>query len=1105
MAGLCSRQVAGVTLTAIDGDNREVVPEPGQAVLVRGRPAAVRERLDHTDAATQETFHVVDVEYIDGWDFPGEDRLIWEREWGARILRDVGLPRGPGELEFRPDPPQRYRAFLDAVRWSSLSRVPGLTSDGPELTAPWLGAVAVEPYQLWPVMKALEMPRVSLLLADDVGLGKTIQAGLVLTELMARRRIRRILIVTPASLQLQWREEMRDKFNLDFTVLDRSAMTDVQREFGMDTNPWAVTPRAITSMDFLRQPDVRSQFLAASTNLERGHELAWDALVVDEAHNVSPRNFTERSERSLTIQDIAPHFEHRLFLTATPHNGFTAQFTGLLELLDPVRFRQTSELSDRDRDHLGTVIVRRLKSELNARAEQRGDPRPFPRREVEGRPFDWSAEEVELVEALRDYKAAGEKLLRTLPKGERNVGRFVFSLLSKRLLSSSYAFARTWWQHIAGYEAANSELGEVDVARRRLESETSDDIEKARREEDVARQGASWLARYGEALTKPRDRVGDALRALGWGPEVVGYEQLPEDGDLPPDGKWEALERWLEERLLRDGELRDDERVILFTEYKDTHEYVLTRLAQAGWEDPQVRFLFGGSSLQEREDVKFAFNDPEDPLRVLVATEVAAEGLNLQATCRYVFHWELPWNPMRLEQRNGRVDRHGQPRDVTAFHFTSDHDEDVKFLDYVVRKVHQVREDLGSVGEVIDLSIQEHFTVGGVDEQEIEARIDRTLELAPDREDLGSVPDVPVEDRSGEAAEAMLRASEQRLRLDERSLARLLAAALKLDGGLLEPEGDLYRLIRVPASWTRVVDDHLRLRTGVQKGALPRISFDPDRFVDIFDEETDDARSVFRSRKDIALVRLGHPLVTRAIARLRQQLWEPNERAMARWTISAAAVTSPSLIVPTLVQASNTLRETLHAELLEVAVDLDEPATVPDEAHRVPLEPSDLDAWRAWLADRWHELRDRCLDAVEERRFELTDQLERLLDSLHAEERTRQAALYDQRLKELQKEPTDRAVKRLQRELIRAEKQAVNLTFFEDENIDRQKRVAELERKVEQAEFERANAQRERLQQRLVRERERMIEQIIPRRFSLSRLQLTPVAVELVVPEGVRP
>jgi superfamily II DNA or RNA helicase len=1076
------------------------IPEPGQAVLVRNRPAAVRERIEHTGAVTRETFHLIDVEYLDGWDFPAEDRIVWEREWKAEILRDAGLPRGIDDPSARPDPVDRYHAFVDALRWSSLARVPGLTSEGQDLTAPWQGAVAVEAYQLWPVMQALDMPRVALLLADDVGLGKTIQAGLVITELMARRRLRRILVVCPASLQLQWRDEMREKFSLDFTVVDRGAITDIQREYGMDTNPWTVTPRAITSMDFLRQPDVLSQFLASAEVLERGHELAWDALVVDEAHNVSPQGFGQRSQRSQSILDVSAHFEHRLFLTATPHNGFTVSFSGLLELLDPVRFRQTAELTERDRDHLGTVMVRRLKSELNQRAEERGHLRPFPRREVDGRDFSWAASEHQVVAALRDYKAAGEQLLRELPKSERGVGRFVFSLLTKRLLSSHYAFARTWWQHIAGYGVAESDLAQVNAAKRRAEEQTSDDVEKARREEDAARQGASWLARHGEKLADARDRVSDALEALGWSPEIVEWDQLPDDIDLPDDGKWQAFEAWLDKYLLSGQVFRDDERAILFTEYKDTHEYILTRLAARGWEDPHVRFLFGGSSLVEREDVKLAFNDPADPLRVLVATDVAAEGLNLQASCRYVFHWEIPWNPMRLEQRNGRVDRHGQPRDVTAFHFSSQHDEDVRFLDYVVQKVHQVREDLGSVGEVIDASVEEHFTAGGVDEQELDLRVDQTLEIAPERTDMAEARR-PLDEQSGDDAEQALHRTEQRLQLDPQRLARLLQVAIELDGGRLESEGDLYRLAQVPTGWARLVDDHLRIQRGAQQGAIPRIVFDADYFV----ERTGD-RQVFRSRTDVALIRLGHPLVQRALARLRQRLWQP-DALIGRWTIAVGEVAEPTVVVASLAQAGNELREPLHTELLEFAFQTGAnhpPADLPP-AHRSALSKDGLSAWRNWIAEEWDHLHAAIDSVVGGRRDELAERLGGLLQEQLKDERTRQRQLYDHRLKELAKEPTDRAIERIRRELLKAEEQAQQRTFFAEDNLARTQRVAELESQLEQKEFERISRQRERLRERLEVERERMLEQVLPRRFALARFQLAPIAVELVVPEGSQP
>src|SRR5262245_13109767 len=278
-------------------------------------------------------------------------------------------------------------------------------------------------------MKALEMPRVSLLLADDVGLGKTIEAGLILRELLQRRRIRRVLVICPASLQLQWRDELRSKFAVEFTVLNREKTTEIQREYGMDANPWAVIPRIITSMDFLRQPDVLANFLAGSERLERGHALAWDLLVVDEAHNLAPLGFGERSDRSRMLADVAHHAEHRLFLSATPHNGFTASFSGLLEVLDPVRFRQAAQLSEDEHRQVELVMVRRLKSELNRRAEEVGEGPPFTDRHVERITFNWAPEEHALIEALREYRRAGNAVVAGLGTKERNVGRFVFSLL----------------------------------------------------------------------------------------------------------------------------------------------------------------------------------------------------------------------------------------------------------------------------------------------------------------------------------------------------------------------------------------------------------------------------------------------------------------------------------------------------------------------------------------------------------------------------------------------------------------------------------------------------------------------------------------------------
>jgi SNF2 family DNA or RNA helicase len=255
--------------------------------------------------------------------------------------------------------PLEFDAMVRASRWSALTpSLPfsGLDEDRPPLAAPLYGAIHPEAYQLVPVLRALEMPRVALLLADAVGLGKTIQAGMVLRELMLRRRIRRVLVLCPAALRTQWRDEMQEKFALPFEMVDRPRTLRLQREVGIDANPWLSHDRVIASYHYLKQPDVLEQFRNTAEPGEDGR-LRWDLLVVDEAHNLSPASFGSDSDVSKMLQRIASWFEHRVFLTATPHNGHTRSFSGLLETLDPVRFTRKSELDDEDRRRVGETVT----------------------------------------------------------------------------------------------------------------------------------------------------------------------------------------------------------------------------------------------------------------------------------------------------------------------------------------------------------------------------------------------------------------------------------------------------------------------------------------------------------------------------------------------------------------------------------------------------------------------------------------------------------------------------------------------------------------------------------------------------------------------------
>jgi hypothetical protein len=235
------------------------------------------------------------------------------------------------------------------------------------------------------LFRAVRMPRVSLLLADDVGLGKTVEAGLILAELIRKRRIRRVLIITPAALRTQWQQEMEEKFSLGFDIVDKAATHKLQKEMGLDANPWRALPRIITSYHYLRQPDVLEQFIANCESIKQrgGAQLPWDLLIVDEAHNLMPSNFGEDSDLAKMLRILTPYFEHRLFLTATPHNGHTRCFSGLLEQLDPVRFTQTPDFTDKERKMIGDVLIRRLKSEINDQDRQAGRVPRFAKRYLE--------------------------------------------------------------------------------------------------------------------------------------------------------------------------------------------------------------------------------------------------------------------------------------------------------------------------------------------------------------------------------------------------------------------------------------------------------------------------------------------------------------------------------------------------------------------------------------------------------------------------------------------------------------------------------------------------------------------------------------------------
>lgn len=232
------------------------------------------------------------------------------------------------------------------------------------------------------------MARVNLLIADEVGLSKTIEAGLVLQELLIRHRARTIFIICPAGLQLKWQDERREKFGMESRIVDTNYLRTPRRSRGLTAYSWTSYPRLITSMDWIKSGE-GLRLLKGVLPVQLEYPGKFDVLVIDEAHNVAPAAavaYPLPSQRTQLIERLSPHFMHHLFLTATPHNGYRESFSSLLELLDNQRFTKTVEPNP---EQLRQVMIRRMKNDI---LDKGGKP-VFPKRVLKPLPIDYTADE----------------------------------------------------------------------------------------------------------------------------------------------------------------------------------------------------------------------------------------------------------------------------------------------------------------------------------------------------------------------------------------------------------------------------------------------------------------------------------------------------------------------------------------------------------------------------------------------------------------------------------------------------------------------------------------------------------------------------------------
>lgn len=707
-------------------------PATGEVVRVRSR-AYVVEGVQPDGRSGEGT--LVSLACLDD-DAQGQ-RLdaIWELELNTEIL-DAEAWQAIGRRGF--DNPRHFSAYLHTLRWNCV------TATDPKLfQAPFRAGIRIDAYQLDPLAKALLLPRVNLFIADDVGLGKTIEAGLIASELLLRRRVREIVVTCPPSMLGQWKDELESRFGLVFEILDRLYIDRVRQERGYGVNPWATFPRFLVSHRLLVDETYVAPLRDWLGTLRPG-----SLLILDEAHHAAPSSgarYAIDSRITRAIRDIAGRFEHKLLLSATPHNGHSNSFSALLELLDPHRFTRGVKAL---KANLDAVMVRRLKEDI--RTLEGGFPqRKVVQVDIDGLPE--SAPELALSKLLDEYRQVRQERMSGETRRKQAEAGLLISGLQQRLLSSVEAFARTlavhrrtmeryWGQQEKAIEANVS--ASLDLLVDGLEAD--DDRSQLSEEEIEALEARAIEAATAATLGEGSGETLAREKAL-----LAKMEEVAAAGRGVPDARVRHLIQWIRENLCegvcvpgegvpKAGAPWKSLRLLIFTEYEDTRRYLVDMLrgAIAGTQAHEYRIevFHGPTSPQRREEIKRAFNLPpsEHPVRILVATDAAREGLNLQAHCHHLFHFDVPWNPSRLEQRNGRIDRKLQPSDVVYCHyfFYKQREED-RVIRALVRKTDTIQRELGSLAEVLESRLAQAVR-GGIKRSEAKKLAEEIEKVSPD-------------------------------------------------------------------------------------------------------------------------------------------------------------------------------------------------------------------------------------------------------------------------------------------------------------------------------------------------------------------------------------
>jgi superfamily II DNA or RNA helicase len=570
----------------------------------------------------------------------------------------------PIDTNLVPDTSSSYRKSL--LYMESLLRQKAPTDEN--LYIGHKAAMDRVPYQLDPAIQALEQPRQRILIADAVGLGKTLACGILVSELIRRGRGKRILVLAVKSMLTQFQKEMWSRFTIPLVRLDSVGIQRVRSRIPTNHNPFYYYDKAIISIDTLKQ-DAEYR-----TYLENAY---WDIIVIDEAHNVAQRG-KGSSQRAKLAKLLSGRSDTLIMLSATPHDGQARSFASLMNMLDPTAIANPDEYGP---DDIKGLFIRRFKKDIQDQVQK-----AFKKREISNAYCKASDAEEMAFDVFARLKF--EKL-----DQRRGAGQLFKTTLEKALFSSPAACLMTIKNRINRLQKDTDSNALKDIAQ-------LEDLAAA-----VELITPDKFSKYQKLLSVIQDRQ----HGFGW-----------------------------------TGKARD-ERLVIFTERIETLHFLHRKMTKdLNLSDKEVEILHGSMPDVDQQKIVEDFGKEESPIRLLIASDVASEGINLHYLSHHLIHFDIPWSLMVFQQRNGRIDRYGQDKIPYILYLVNQSANpkikgDMRILELLIRKDEEAVKNIGDPSAlmgVYDIDAEEQITANAIEQgksaDEVEKELDKTAQAAFD-------------------------------------------------------------------------------------------------------------------------------------------------------------------------------------------------------------------------------------------------------------------------------------------------------------------------------------------------------------------------------------